>query len=137
MHTTRLGISFSWRCLSHASHIYNFPSNGWYNSAVRMWYCSCLNNLTLRWYRLRWYIVQIYYGPCFACWRKLSTLLHLFFFLVPLFLIFLINSGFSWYFLFLLLLFHFLLRIFMISILFIYQLHLRIFLIPCFLIFNI
>lgn len=36
----------------HVSQIYNFPSNdctGWYNSAVSIWYFSCLKNLTLRW----------------------------------------------------------------------------------------
>ena len=43
-------ISFLSRCLWHISHIYSFSNidfTGWDNSALKMWYFSNLNNLTL------------------------------------------------------------------------------------------
>lgn len=64
----------------------------------KIWYFSWLNNLTPRWYRFRWHVVQYNKSP--VLFEGSYRPCHIFSFLIPLFWYCLWISGYSLYVLF-------------------------------------
>ena len=80
-------------------YIYNFSSNDvteWYNSALKTWSFSYLQNLTLHWCRLRWHIFQIWSGPPILLVEGNPQLCLIFFFLVLLLVMFSLHFKIFW-----------------------------------------